>query len=146
MSASVPPFHDDATVVIPAHEGHEYGSTLPACLRAVLAAAVCLPIPVVPEAGAHLAGRHGTDTHLISVDVHDHGADMGFSARAYRRVGGMRTPACGEGVDLVRRFEAAGYSVHGDTDLPVITSAASRGRGPSQHPAQPGGSAAGDDA
>ncbi|OBA80186.1 glycosyl transferase [Mycobacterium sp. 1164966.3] len=63
-------------------------------------------------------------------DEHVHGANMGFSARAYWRVGGFRTLPSGEDVDLVTRFEAAGYHVHRDTDLSVITSARVQSRAP----------------
>ncbi|BBZ74024.1 glycosyltransferase [Mycobacterium paraseoulense] len=78
---------------------------------------------------------------------HIHGANMGFSARAYWRVGGFRALASGEDVDLVRRFEAAGYRIHRDTELSVITSARTRARAPqgfAHHLRQLGRSAAGD--
>jgi glycosyltransferase involved in cell wall biosynthesis len=61
---------------------------------------------------------------------HVHGANMGFSARAYWRVGGFSRLASGEDVDLVTRFEAAGYRVHRDTDLSVRTSARAPARAP----------------
>ena len=48
---------------------------------------------------------------------HIHGANMGFSSRAYWRVGGFRALACGEDVDLVERFEAAGYRIHRDASF-----------------------------
>jgi glycosyltransferase involved in cell wall biosynthesis len=59
-----------------------------------------------------------------------HGANMGFSARAYWRVGGFRSLPSGEDVDLVTRFEAAGYHVHRETELSVITSARAPSRAP----------------
>lgn len=55
-----------------------------------------------------------------------HGVDMGFSARAYWRVDGFRTLPSGEDVDLVERIESAGYRIHRDTDLSVITSTRAR--------------------
>jgi glycosyltransferase involved in cell wall biosynthesis len=61
---------------------------------------------------------------------HIHGANMGFSARAYWRVGGFRALSCGEDVDLVARFEAAGYCIHRDAELSVITSARVQARAP----------------
>jgi glycosyltransferase involved in cell wall biosynthesis len=61
---------------------------------------------------------------------HIHGANMGFSARAYWRVGGFRSLSSGADVDLVTRFEAAGYHVHRDTELSVITSARAQSRAP----------------
>ena len=198
-------------------------ANLPVCLRAVLTATLCVPIPVAivvvldasDDGSAKLAGRYGPDVHFISVDVgnvgtaravgfgyarslcgddgncwyattdadsqvdpgwlvhqlergadmvlgvvrvadwhdhsveaaeryvqaydageyasphkHIHGANMGFSARAYWRVGGFRTLSSGEDVDLVRRFEGAGYCIHRDRDLSVATSARTRARAP----------------
>ena len=61
---------------------------------------------------------------------HIHGANMGFSSRAYWRVGGFRALASGEDVDLVERFEAAGYRIHRDAELSVTTSARIRSRAP----------------
>jgi hypothetical protein len=72
---------------------------------------------------------------------------MGFSARAYWRVGGFRALPCGEDVDLVERFEAAGYRIHRDTELSVVTSARNRARAPhgfAHYLRQLGRSAAGD--
>lgn len=65
-------------------------------------------------------------------DSHDHihGANMGFSARAYWRVGGFRALASDEDVDLVQRFEAAGYCIHRDPELSVVTSARIESRAP----------------
>ncbi len=230
--------YDAAAVVVPAHNER---AKLPACLRAVLTAALCAPIPVTivvvlddsDDGSDELAGEYGPDVHFISVDAHNvgaaraigfgyarslfedsrcwyattdadsrvdpgwlvhqlevgadmvlgvvrvtdwrhhgadvvdrylqsyqanpengdgdhehiHGANMGFSASAYWRVGGFRTLASGEDVDLVERFEAAGYGIHRDTDLSVITSARTQARAPhgfAHHLRQLGRSAAGD--
>lgn len=76
-----------------------------------------------------------------------HGTNMGFSARAYSRVGGFRALPMGEHFDLVERFEAVGYRIHRDTELSVITSARTRTRAPlgfAHHLRQLGRSAAGD--
>jgi glycosyltransferase involved in cell wall biosynthesis len=222
MSAAAVRAYDQAAVVIPANNER---ANLPACLRAVLTAALCVPMPVAivvvldssDDGSAELAGRYGPDVHFVSVDVgnvgaaraagfgyarslcgddtecwyattdadsrvdpgwlvhqlelgadmvlgvvrigdwrdyspnvadryvqdyegpewaddgqhdHIHGANMGFSARAYWRVGGFRTLASGEDVDLVARFEAAGYRIHRDTELSVITSARTQARAP----------------
>jgi glycosyltransferase involved in cell wall biosynthesis len=217
MSFTAPRAYDQAAVVIPAHNAH---ANLPACLRAVLTAALCTPIPVVVvvvlddnhDGSAKFAGEYGPDVHFIRVeannvgaaraagfgyarslcppgadcwyattdadsrvdpdwlirqlgcdcdvvlglvrvthwrrdradvvhryletyDTHDildhvHGANMGFSSGAYWRVGGFRTLPCGEDVDLVERFDAAGYRIHRDTRLSVVTSARTRARGP----------------
>jgi len=61
---------------------------------------------------------------------HVHGANMGFSARAYWQVGGFRALASGEDVDLVSRFEDAGYRIHRDAELSVNTSARTQARAP----------------
>jgi glycosyltransferase involved in cell wall biosynthesis len=218
MSAPGLRAYDQAAVVIPARNEEV---NLPACLRAVLTATLCVPIPVTTvvvldasdDDSAKLAGRYGPDVHFVSVDVgnvgaaravgfgyarslcgedsecwyattdadsrvdpgwlvhqlelgvdmvlgvvrvadwrhysadvvdryerayggddehhnHIHGANMGFSARAYWRVGGFRALASGEDVDLVARFEAAGYRIHRDTELSVVTSARTRARAP----------------
>lgn len=230
MSTAVPRAFDAAAVVIPAHNVR---AKLPACLSAVLTAALCAPIPVTivvvldgcDDGSAELAGEYGPDVHFISVDVHNvgtaravgfgyarsllgddarswfatinadnrvdpgwlvhqlgvgadmvlgvvrvtelrqhnagvldrylgryqtehiHGANMGFSARAYWRVGGFRSLSTGGDVDLVERFEAAGYRIHRDTDLSVITSARTQARAPlgfAHHLRQMGGMVAGD--
>ncbi|OSC25145.1 glycosyl transferase [Mycobacterium vulneris] len=239
MSTAVQCAYDAAAVVIPAHNER---AKLPACLRAVLTAALCAPIPVTivvvldncDDGSDELAGEYGPDVHFISVDVHNvgaaravgfgyarsllrdgpkswfattdadsrvdpdwlvhqlgvgadmvlgvvrvtdwrqhnadvvdrymrcyqadtahghedhehiHGANMGFSARAYWRVGGFRPLPTGEDVDLVERFDAAGYCIHRDTELSVITSARTQARAPlgfAHHLRQLGRSAAGD--
>ncbi|WP_077077219.1 glycosyltransferase [Mycobacterium numidiamassiliense] len=239
MSAPALRVYDRAVVVVPAHNEK---ADLPACLRAVLTAGLCAPIPVSvvvvldssDDDSADLAGRYGPDVHFVSVDAHNvgaaravgfgygrslcrddeecwyattdadsrvdpgwlihqlelgadmvlgvvrvahwrlqpadvanryvqayeadtpdndgehphiHGANMGFSARAYWRVGGFRALATGEDVDLVERFEAAGYRIHRDTELSVLTSARTEGRAPNgfaHYLSELGRSAAGD--
>jgi glycosyltransferase involved in cell wall biosynthesis len=61
---------------------------------------------------------------------HVHGANMGFRADAYWRVGGFAALATGEDVDLVRRFEGQGCRIHRDDRLSVVTSARRVGRAP----------------
>ncbi len=61
---------------------------------------------------------------------HVHGANMGFRAEAYWAVGGFAPMAAHEDVDLVRRFEDAGYRIHRDEGLSVVTSARQVGRAP----------------
>lgn len=61
---------------------------------------------------------------------HIHGANMGFDPQAYWRVGGFAAHASGEDVDLVRRFQSAGYRVFWDESLWVTTSDRSNGRAP----------------
>jgi glycosyltransferase involved in cell wall biosynthesis len=53
---------------------------------------------------------------------HIHGANMGFRANMYWRVGGFRALATGEDVELVERFESAGMRIHRDARLSVATS------------------------
>lgn len=231
--------YDAAAVVIPARNER---AKLPACLRAVLTASLCAPVPVTvvvvlddcDDGSDELAGEFGPDVHFISVDAHNvgaaravgfayarsllgehircwyattdadsrvdpgwlvhqlgvgadvvlgvvrvtdwrnhddrvvarylqsyqanslsddgehehvHGANMGFSAQAYWRAGGFRALASGEDADLVDRLEAAGYHIHRDTELSVITSARTQARAPhgfAHHLRQLGRSAAGD--
>lgn len=236
MSRLVRRTYDAATVVIPACNER---AKLPSCLRAVLTAALCAPIPVTVvvldncDGSAELAGQYGPGVHFIRVNAHSvgtaravgfghvrpllddsrcwyattdadsrvnagrlvhqlglgadmvlgvvhvtdwsqhdadvadlygqsyetgedpqqgehehvHGTNRGFSAKAYCRVGGFRTLPSGEDVDLVERFETAGYTIHRDTDSSVITSARTQARAPhgfAHHLRQLGRSAAGD--
>jgi glycosyltransferase involved in cell wall biosynthesis len=67
---STPPLriYDRAAVVIPARNER---ANLPACLRAVLTAALCVPMPVTmvmvldasDDDSAKLAGQYGPDVH-----------------------------------------------------------------------------------
>jgi glycosyltransferase involved in cell wall biosynthesis len=61
---------------------------------------------------------------------HIHGANMGFCAQAYWRVGGFAALASGEDVDLVDRFRAAGSHIYWDEQLWVTTSDRRQGRAP----------------
>jgi GT2 family glycosyltransferase len=61
---------------------------------------------------------------------HIHGANMGFHAEAYWRVGGFAALASGEDVDLVERFRAAGLRIYSDEQLWVTTSDRRQGRAP----------------
>jgi glycosyltransferase involved in cell wall biosynthesis len=239
MSAPRLRTYDRVAVVIPAHNEQ---ARLPACLRAVLTAALCIPVPVAivvvldasDDDSTKLAGQYGPDVHFVSIEAHNvgaaraagfgyarslgrhdtacwyattdadsrvdpgwlvhqldldadmvlgvvrvadwqhrsaevvdryvqtyhagplsqdgrhehiHGANMGFSARAYWRVGGFRALSSGEDVDLVARFEAAGYCIHRAAELSVTTSARIRSRAPggfAHHLDDLGRSAAGD--
>ncbi|CAM2878496.1 glycosyl transferase [Mycobacterium intermedium] len=215
MFAATPHAYGQAAVVIPAH--HEKAD-LPACLRAVLTACLCVPTPVTvvvvldatEDGSTLLAGEYGPDVHFVRVEARDvgaaraagfryvrslptfgdadcwyattdadsrvdpdwlvrqlksdadmylglvrvtdrgrhrwevvdrlerdyetrsdrdqdadhvQGANMGFSSAAYWRLGGFRSLSSGEDVDLVARFEAAGYRVDRDTRPSVVTSA-----------------------
>jgi glycosyltransferase involved in cell wall biosynthesis len=53
---------------------------------------------------------------------HVHGANMGFRADAYWRLGGFRALATGEDVELAGRFEASGLDINRDATLSVVTS------------------------
>ena len=200
-----------AVVVVPAHNE---ALLLEACLRSVLTAAVCVPVPtqiiVVLDAcddGSEEVAQHfGADVHAISIDArnvgtsravgftyarsignvddsctwyattdadsrvgpdwllrqivanadvvlgvvhvpewrhhspvvalrhvrgyrsdgphhdHVHGANLGFRANAYWRVGGFAALETGEDVELVERFERNGYVISRDPSLSVATS------------------------
>src|SRR6201988_1069995 len=71
--------YDRAAVVIPAHNER---AKRPACLRAVLTAALCAPVPVVivvvldasDDDSAALAGQYGPDVPFVRVDAGNGGA------------------------------------------------------------------------
>ncbi|OBK31091.1 glycosyl transferase [Mycobacterium asiaticum] len=211
--------YGQVAVVIPAHNEQ---ANLPLCLRAMVTAGLCVPVPVTVvvvldasnDASAALAGEFGPDVHFVRVESrnvgaaraagfdyaralhgdgancwyattdadsavdpdwlvlqlksradmflglvrvadwgstraeivhrylaqyharingdhdHVHGANMGFSSRAYWRVGGFRALPSGEDVDLVKRFEHAGYRIHRETAQSVATSARIQARAP----------------
>lgn len=70
---------DRAVVVVPAHDEAE---RLPSCLKAILTAATCAPIPVstivvldaCTDDSALLAGQFGDDVHFVEVDAKNVGA------------------------------------------------------------------------
>ena len=215
---------DRAVVVIPAHNEAD---NLASSVKAVLAAAACLPVPVTvivvldgcDDGSAALAGQFGSDVHFVAIDArnvgaaravgfsyartlceqaalddpriwyattdadsvvdtdwllretgadtdmvlgvvrittwrefpaaaarrylaayqsnsrrdshgHAHGANMGFRADSYWRVGGFAALASDEDVDLVARFESAGLRIVRDAQLSVATSRRQVGRAP----------------
>ena len=77
---------DRAVVVIPAHNEADH---LPSSVRAVLAAAACLPLPVAvvvvldgcDDGSGALAGQFGSDVHVVTIDARNVGAARaaGFS-------------------------------------------------------------------
>lgn len=74
--------------------------------------------------------QHAYDSRVDDDHDHIHGANMAFSSRAYWRVGGFRALPSGEDVDLVARFEHAGYRICRDTARSVVTSARIQARAP----------------
>lgn len=95
---------------------------------------VCRVGAVHPDLGPaerllHLAwlARH----ELLDGHHHVFGANLGFQLAAYEAVGGFAPLGCGEDVDLVQRFRAAGMRVRSTAEDPVRTSArrSSRVRG-----------------
>lgn len=208
-----------AVVVVPAHNEADL---LAGCLRAVLAAAVRLPMPTqiitvldaCEDGSADLAAGFGDDVHFVNIDArnvgaaraagfaytrsiggvpdsstwyattdadsrvgpdwllrqigtgadmvlgvvhvpewrhhppvvaarylsgyhfdgpshdHVHGANLGCRADAYWRVGGFAALESGEDVELVERFQRAGYVICRDARLSVATSDRHRGRAP----------------
>lgn len=81
---------------------------------------------------ADLLHRHFLQTyHDCDGHRHIHGANLGVSALAYRRVGGFRHLGCSEDVDFVRALEASGANIAWSAKPRVVTSARreSRARG-----------------
>lgn len=78
----------------------------------------------------HYLRAYESDTRDANGHNHIHGANMGFRADAYWRVGGFHPLATGEDVELVERFEAASYRIRRDRKLSVSTSARRNGRAP----------------
>jgi len=88
-------------------------------------------VPVWRHLPAEVARRYLRTYHSKGPGHnHIHGANMGFRADAYWRVGGFRALPTGEDVDLVERFEAAGMRIHRDARLSVATSGRRDGRAP----------------
>jgi glycosyltransferase involved in cell wall biosynthesis len=86
---------------------------------------VCRVGAVHPELGPaerflHLGwlARH----ELLEGHRHVFGANLGFALAAYEAVGGFAALDCGEDVDLVERFRAAGMRVRSTGEDPVRTS------------------------
>lgn len=80
---------------------------------------------------AHGAWRTQYEQRLgVASHTHVHGANLSFTASAYRKLDGFRTLASGEDADLVRRAEDAGLSVVWALDVRVETSARLTGRAP----------------
>src|SRR5271169_1949103 len=79
MSAPTIRAYARAAVVIPAHNEQ---ARLPTCLRSVVTAALCAPIPIAivvvldttRDDSAKLAGHYGPDVHFVSIDVGNVGA------------------------------------------------------------------------
>ncbi|OCB52807.1 glycosyl transferase [Mycobacterium vulneris] len=78
----------------------------------------------------HYLHAYESDMRGINGHNHIHGANMGFRADAYWRLGGFRPLATGEDVELVERFETASYRIRRDASLSVTTSARRNGRAP----------------
>lgn len=53
---------------------------------------------------------------------HIHGANLSFSAKTYLAVGGFSPLPCHEDVDLVKKFEAQGYTIIWSNRVRVMTS------------------------
>ncbi len=53
---------------------------------------------------------------------HIHGANLSFSAETYLAVGGFSPLPCHEDVDLVKKFEAQGYTIIWSNRVRVVTS------------------------
>jgi len=85
---------DSAVVVIPAHDE---ALKLPRCLRSVVTAAACAPVPVLTvvvldsctDESASLAGRFGDDVHFVEVDVRNVGASRAAGFAYARKTCGV---------------------------------------------------------
>jgi glycosyltransferase involved in cell wall biosynthesis len=81
---------DRAVVVIPAHDEAQ---KLPRCLKAVVTAAACVPVPVstvvvldsCTDESASLAGRFGSDVHFVEVDAQNVGVSRAAGFTYARR-------------------------------------------------------------
>jgi len=69
--------------------------------------------------------RHHFSRTYFDVDAHRHvhGANLGVSAQAYRRVGGFRALACSEDADLVQALQSSGAHIAWSARPRVTTSA-----------------------
>jgi len=93
MSVTAPPRYRDAAVVIPAHNEV---ANLPACLRAVVTAALCAPVHVTvvvvldasDDGSSQLAGRYGPDVHFVSINACNVGAARAAGFRYVRSLCG----------------------------------------------------------
>jgi hypothetical protein len=64
----------------------------------------------------------------MRVQRHVHGANLGFTAAAYRDIGGFAGLACSEDHALYEALGEAGHRVVADWNAPVLTSARREGR------------------
>jgi hypothetical protein len=84
------------------------------------------PADSAPDRLARWWARHTLhDDH-----PHVYGANLGFRLSSYDAVGGFRSLATGEDVDLVERMREAGVSWTAASRLPVLTSGRLVGRAP----------------
>jgi glycosyltransferase involved in cell wall biosynthesis len=72
--------------------------------------------------------RRAEAEYVANGHHHVHGANLSFTAAAYRRAGGFPALSCDEDVALVHAFEAVGETLVWATDLPVSTSGRRLGR------------------
>jgi glycosyltransferase involved in cell wall biosynthesis len=74
--------------------------------------------------------RRAEADYVATGHHHVHGANLAFTATAYRRSGGFTARSCDEDVALVHTFEAAGENLVWATDLAVNTSGRRLSRAP----------------
>ncbi len=95
--------------------------------------------PAAPAGPGHARGRHDAAYYRTRPTAHVgtpwehphiHGANMGVSASAYRRVGGFAPLTTSEDRDLVARLIAAGHHIARTDDHPVHTADRLHGRAP----------------
>jgi glycosyltransferase involved in cell wall biosynthesis len=74
--------------------------------------------------------RYAAHYRSVAGHRHTHGANLSFTARVYRAVGGFPAVSSDEDVALVQRLGAAGAAVVWAADIPVTTSSRLHGRAP----------------
>jgi hypothetical protein len=86
---------------------------------------------VLPLAASRQTERAWRGQHVLrDGHPHIHGANLGLRADAYICTGGWSALATGEDIQLARRVVAAGHAVLRTAQIPVNTSARTKGRAP----------------
>lgn len=109
--------YERAVVVVPAHNE---ATRLPACLKAIVTAAACTPIPVhvvvvldsCDDASEQLAGGFGADVHFVDVDARNVGASRAAGFEYARGLCG----AGGDGTDAVSWYATTDADSRVDPD------------------------------
>ncbi|MBP3042091.1 glycosyltransferase [Arthrobacter jiangjiafuii] len=130
--AALPPLpglwiaNTDADTVVPPNWLFQQHALAAAGYGLVLGTAVPEPADLSREEYAAWKRRHT----LAEGHPHIHGANLGFTAAAYRKAGGFAPLAAHEDVDLVARIKAAGTPWIATDRIRVVTSGRRDGRAP----------------